>query len=524
MVKILAIDDNQDNLVVISALLKNLISGCTVITARSGAEGIEKAKAESPDTILLDIKMPKMDGFEVCKRLKSSDKTKHIPVVILTGMMTDTETRIKGLEIGADAFIAKPVDKAELVAQVNVALRIKKTEDRLRDAHKELKKWIKRRAAELLEANRILKREIEDRKRTEEALRLSEKRHRDVVENANEGIVVVQDGMHRFFNSKSLEITGCSEAEYMARPFGDIFHPDDREGVLKRHFRMLRGEVIPNNYSVRIVDKSGNIKWMEVNSVLIKWEARPAILNFLADISDQKRAEKHIQTLMQELIKAQETTRQKIARYLHDQVAQDLSTVKIVCETLFDNHPGKCEDLRQKISKMSDVLQGSIHAVRNLAYDLRPPSLDQLGLTRTLFQYCEDFSETNGVTVDFYSAGLDEVRLDFDTEINLYRMIQEALNNIKKHAAAEYVTVRLIASFPKIILRLEDDGKGFDRKEQLITALNEKRMGLRSMEERATLLNGSFRIQSRPMEGTKILVEVPYKEEKSDPEEKYTDC
>ncbi|MBW2011048.1 MAG: response regulator [Deltaproteobacteria bacterium] len=126
IVKILAIDDKPDNLVVISALLKNLIPGCIVITAQSGIEGIEKAKAESPDTILLDIKMPGMDGFEVCKRLKSDNQTKDIPVIILTAVKTDSETRIKGLQIGADVFIAKPIDEAELAAQVNVTLRIKK--------------------------------------------------------------------------------------------------------------------------------------------------------------------------------------------------------------------------------------------------------------------------------------------------------------------------------------------------------------------------------------------------------------
>ncbi|MBW1759803.1 MAG: PAS domain S-box protein, partial [Deltaproteobacteria bacterium] len=319
-------------------------------------------------------------------------------------------------------------------------------------------------------------------------------------------------------------ITGYSEEEYATQPFGHVIDPDDRDMVFERCLRILKGQEFSNNYPIRIIDKKGNRKWLEVNSVLINWEERPATLNFMADISDRKRAEKHIQTLTQELIKAREYARQRISRYLHDQVAQDLSTVKITCETLFDNYSGEYDEIRQKLSKMSEILQGSINAVRNLSYDLRPPSLDQLGLTRTIFQYCEDFSENNAVPVDFYSAGLDDVRLDFDTEINLYRIIQEALNNIKKHGNAKQVTVRLIASFPKIILRIEDNGIGFDVDKRLITALNEKRMGLRSMEERAILLNGKFRIRSRPMEGTKIFIEVPYKEEKNGSGKDRTDC
>ncbi len=132
MSKILAIDDKQDNLISLSALLNNLIPDCVVITALSGIEGIKKAKTEQPDTILLDIKMPEMDGYEVCKRLKSDIKTGHIPIIMITAIKTDARSRIKALDLGADAFMSKPIDHSELIAQVNVMLRIKKTEDKLR--------------------------------------------------------------------------------------------------------------------------------------------------------------------------------------------------------------------------------------------------------------------------------------------------------------------------------------------------------------------------------------------------------
>ena len=157
------------------------------------------------------------------------------------------------------------------------------------------------------------------------------------------------------------------------------------------------------------------------------------------------------------------------------------------------------------------MVQRTITAVRNLAYDLRPPSLDEMGLSQAVFQYCEDFSEKHGVRLDFSSAGLDNVTLDFDTKINLYRLIQEALNNIKKHADAGHVTIRLVASFPNIVLRIEDDGKGFDVAHRLAAAPAEKRMGLRSMQERVALLQGEMEIHSRAMQGSKIVITVPYK-------------
>ncbi|MCF8091310.1 MAG: response regulator [Desulfotignum sp.] len=132
MEKILAIDDKMDNLVTLSALLKNLMPDCLVITARSGMEGLEKARKESPDVILLDVQMPGMDGFETCRNLMSDKTTCRIPVIMLTAIRNDPLSRIKGLEVGANTFLAKPIDPYELVSQVKVGLRIKKAEDALR--------------------------------------------------------------------------------------------------------------------------------------------------------------------------------------------------------------------------------------------------------------------------------------------------------------------------------------------------------------------------------------------------------
>ncbi len=138
MSKILIIDDIKDNLISIKALLLNLRPETEVLTAQSGTAGIEIAKKESPDTILLDIIMPKMDGYEVCKLLKEDEVTANIPVIMLTAVNTDIQSKIKGLEVGADAFFSKPMDPEELSAQISVMLRIKKAEDKLRHDKKEL--------------------------------------------------------------------------------------------------------------------------------------------------------------------------------------------------------------------------------------------------------------------------------------------------------------------------------------------------------------------------------------------------
>ena len=149
MPKILAIDDKKDNLISISALLKALIPDCNVITAQSGIEGLQKAEHELPDTILLDIKMPQMDGYEVCNRLKSNEKTLHIPVIMISAIRTESEDLVKGLSSGADAYLAKPIDEYVLVAQVKTALRVKNAEDHLRKQKDQLEQMVQERTKEL---------------------------------------------------------------------------------------------------------------------------------------------------------------------------------------------------------------------------------------------------------------------------------------------------------------------------------------------------------------------------------------
>ncbi|RZB34031.1 MAG: hypothetical protein SRB2_03424 [Desulfobacteraceae bacterium Eth-SRB2] len=129
MKKILLISNKEDDLIAISTLLvKNLVSDCQVITAQSGLQGIEKAKNESPGTILIDVEIPGMEGYKVCNILKSDEKTEQIPIIMITEVKSDSISRVKGLEAGADTFLKKPFDEVELTTQINMALRIDEAE------------------------------------------------------------------------------------------------------------------------------------------------------------------------------------------------------------------------------------------------------------------------------------------------------------------------------------------------------------------------------------------------------------
>ncbi|MGK5093094.1 response regulator [Deltaproteobacteria bacterium TL4] len=183
MPRILAIDDQKDNLLVLSTLLEDLMPDSIITVASSGREGIERIKQGEPDVILLDILMPQMDGFEVCQQLKKDVNTKHIPIIMLTAMQTDSNSRVKALELGADAFLAKPLEENELVAQINAMLRIKKAEDRLRKENVSLEEMVLQKISDL---------------------RKSEERYKLLFDSASEGILVT--------DLETLKFTDCNPA------------------------------------------------------------------------------------------------------------------------------------------------------------------------------------------------------------------------------------------------------------------------------------------------------------------------
>jgi len=232
--------------------------------------------------------------------------------------------------------------------------------------------------------------------------------------------------------------------------------------------------------------------------------------SWLDHLRERKRSETQIRTLTRKLMKTQEDERRLISRELHDRVSQDLSTIKIALETLFDHQPAAALEVSQKVSRLTGLLDHAIFTVRDLAYDLRPPGLDEMGIAQALVMYCDDFSEKTRIRVECHSVGIEKLKIDFNTQINIYRMIQEGLNNTHKHADATRAIVKLTAAYPNIILRIEDDGKGFDVEKRQREMDSEKRMGLRSLKERADLLGGIMLVTSQPGQGTKILIKFPH--------------
>jgi signal transduction histidine kinase len=286
---------------------------------------------------------------------------------------------------------------------------------------------------------------------------------------------------------------------------------------------------------IPILHKDGNIRIALWNSANIHAEDGATIVATIAqgqDITARNQAqqklresEENLRYLTSQILTAQERERRRISLELHDSAAQELSALKIGLENLLADSPEKpVEELNPRISGLLQGLQKTLSSIRTLSYDLRPPDLEHFGLVQAIKTHCEEFTARTGIKVDFMAAGIEAGHLDYDASINLYRIIQEGLTNVWRHSQAMNVNIRLVASFPKIILRLEDDGQGFEVMELEASRHGDKHLGLLGMRERVALLKGKIKIESQLEKGTKISIEIPWKGEDLGTKEETPHC
>jgi two-component system sensor histidine kinase DegS len=210
-----------------------------------------------------------------------------------------------------------------------------------------------------------------------------------------------------------------------------------------------------------------------------------------------------------QIIKAQEEERQRVAREIHDGPAQSMSNIVLkaeICERLVDSEPEKA---KEELKTLKSVVRETLRDVRKIIYDLRPMSLDDLGLIPTLQRYLETYQEESKITVSFNTRGNCE-QLRPVVSLTVFRLVQEAINNIKKHAHADKVTINLEFMEKELKLYILDNGVGFDIGSLKTSGENiNGGFGLISMRERVELLDGKFEIDSTIGNGTRLNITVP---------------
>jgi len=221
-------------------------------------------------------------------------------------------------------------------------------------------------------------RDITERKLTEDARRESEERYRLLVENASEAIFVIKDGIVKFPNFKTEEMTGYSEKELSEIPFKNIIHPDDREMVLERRRKRLMGEKPPSTYSFRMINKSGNELLVQINTVLITWEGKPATINFIGDITEQKRLETQLQQAQK--MESVGTLAGGIAHDFNNLLMGILGRTSLISADVdsFHPHTEHLKEIEKYVKSAADLTKQLLGFARGGRYVVKPTELNEL--------------------------------------------------------------------------------------------------------------------------------------------------
>jgi PAS domain S-box-containing protein len=317
MIKILAIDDNHDNLISIKALIGEAFPDAQIFTALTGEKGIELAITEAPDVILLDIVMPGMDGFDVCYKLKEDKTLSDIPVVFVTAIKGDKVSRIRGLECGAEAFLAKPIDESELTAQIRAMIKIKNANIAKRNEKERLAALVEEQTRELSRTYKTTLNLLDDLKKENEARKRSEKELLKAKEKAEESERILIEAQktahigHWNWDLIKQELTWSDEIfnifglpkdsfQVTAENFEKTIHPDDLDNFLQK-----RSEGLANDKEInidhRIIRPNGEVRFVQERSKILRDKNNRSISIFgtVQDITELKLTEI-------ELIKAKE--------------------------------------------------------------------------------------------------------------------------------------------------------------------------------------------------------------------------
>ncbi len=350
-------------------------------------------------------------------------------------------------------------------------------------------------------------RDITERKRAEEAVRESEERYRELFENAKD-VIYVQDlaGVYTSVNRAAERLSGYDRSEIIGTRFDQFVAPEYLPLACEKITKKL-GDKEQTSYEIEVIAKDGRRVPVELSSALILKHGVPAGIQGIArDITDRKRAEETLRSYSRQLIDAQEAERKHIARELHDQIGQVLTAIRMNLH----NVGSSCETEESKslIDQGVGLVDAAIDQVRDLSFELRPSLLDNLGLVAALRWYSDQYTQRTGIrTKSVSNLPEDRIRLRPELETACFRIVQEALTNVVRHADAKNVFIELSQGDHKIVLSIKDDGVGFGKPTNGgPTAIH---LGLQGMKERALALGGTLTIDSVVAQGTEIRASFP---------------
>jgi two-component system, NarL family, sensor histidine kinase UhpB len=429
-----------------------------------------------PDIVLSDFTLHGFSALDALHHLRKNHP--EIPFILVTGNRSE-EVAVECIREGADDYILKASLK-RLPTSINNAIQKKAVE--------------------------------QARARAELALRRSEEQYRLIAEHTRDLISLVGvDGKFLYASRGYERSLGYKPEELLGTDPLALVHPEDRETV-RVAWQQAREHRESRTAEFRMQHRAGEWRFFEsAGNWIFDEHERPHRLAIVSrDTTRRKVAETALRELPRLIREAQEAERRRVARELHDSVNQILSSVKFRLQSI----EGKLD--AGTVVEPGDVLQAKVYLekaiqeVRRISRNLRPSELDDLGLMPALRSLCSEFTERTGVAIDLKTARLPQ-GLPADLELNLYRIVQEALGNVEKHARATEAVLHLVRDGTVVRVVLRDNGRGFDPAQPR----GRKRkgqgpgMGLVDMQERAAFMGGTCSLNSSPGEGTEIVIEMP---------------
>ena len=339
-------------------------------------------------------------------------------------------------------------------------------------------------------------------------LRGAEQPYRVLIESMNEGAVTLTaDKMILYANRSFAQMVKCPLAQVIGSSFRRFFSTADRNvlrSCLQRSgtggskiqvgLHARNGAVMPVQISVRRAARNG--------------PNPPTIGIVVTDLSKVKRSEERLRALTHRVVQVQEDERGRVALELHDGITQLLCAMVFRSQALLGNLPAHPRRAKRDAVKLREMAGGAVKEIERVSHNLRPSVLDQLGLVAALGDASSEFTTRTGVTVALACVAMT-LRPTADGELTLYRILQEALRNVEKHAGAHHVKVDLTQPVGFMQLMIRDDGVGFDSTRPAAGLKGKGGLGLLSMRERATYVGGTVGVKSTRRGGTEIEVRIP---------------
>ncbi|NTW02959.1 MAG: response regulator [Oscillochloris sp.] len=450
---ILIVDDQPRGRMTLASLLEP--EGYQLAFAADGPQALAEAARLRPDLVLLDVMMPGMDGFEVCRRLRADPNTAEMPLIMVTAL-DDHDSLLQGIEAGADDFVTKPFNRAELRARIRTVTRL----------------------------NRY------------RSLWESRVRYERLIEYSPNGVMIIDpQGQILLINPALRQLIDALPGQLVGQHIATIVAPErwiEMTSQLAALFELHEDNV---RFESALLSGTGMRRPVEIDVGWCEWDTGAAGQVLVRDITDRKRAE-----LLEE-------ERRQVAYELHDGVAQVVTSVYQQLQLFIRHYRPRAPQAMAALDQLQALARRAVTETRRVIEGLRPTALDDFGLAGAIEMLADSLRE-EGWTLNL-EIQLGDERLATPIETALFRIAQEALTNTRKYAGTTHAAITLIRSSDSVQLEFRDWGCGFDPETlQQATSLG-GRLGLRAMRERALFLGGELRVEAKPGAGVRIIASIP---------------